>query len=101
MDDDARRRSTHQPAIFRKPALAICAISMLCLLPGCSSQAREEAPVAHVPEQFRLWCAKPEGYYPSVRQCPGGWEHRVPESAASAVSPPLLIIPVEPPSQEK
>ena len=24
-------------------------------------------------------CAKPEGYYPYVKQCPGGWQEVVPE----------------------
>lgn len=37
------------------------------------SQPEEQAP----PANDWFYCSKPEGYYPYVRQCPGGWQ-RVP-----------------------
>jgi hypothetical protein len=24
------------------------------------------------------WCSDPQGYYPSVRECPGGWQQVAP-----------------------
>jgi hypothetical protein len=41
-------------------------------------QGEEEAPApqALAPQDNRAWwyyCTKPQGYYPSVPECPGGW----------------------------
>lgn len=76
--------------------LAGGAIAMFCLSCDCSS--RTQIPVAHAPESYRLWCAQSQGYYPDIQNCPGGWEHRSPDSPASAASTPLLVIPVQPPA---
>ncbi len=34
---------------------------------------------APVPQQQAFWyrCARPDGYYPYIKACPGGW-HKVP-----------------------
>lgn len=29
------------------------------------------------------WCADPQGYYPSVRECPGGWQPVAPQPATN------------------
>ncbi len=35
------------------------------------------------PEEQNYWyfCTKPEGYYPYIKQCPGGWKKVIPPSA--------------------
>jgi hypothetical protein len=38
---------------------------------------------ADVPPASAYWyyCANPQGYYPSVKQCPGGWQAVAPQSS--------------------
>lgn len=41
------------------------------------------APEAAAPAQgWWYWCTDPEGYYPTVRECPGGWQQVAPQPAA-------------------
>ena len=38
------------------------------------------APSAAAPAQgWWYWCGDPEGYYPTVRECPGGWQQVAPQ----------------------
>ena len=81
---------------------AICAAcALMSGLGACSSQAQTSPvpPSAQPPASVRLWCAEPPGYYPSVQTCASGWQRRAPDLPASAVSPPVLIIPVQPPAE--
>lgn len=32
---------------------------------------------------YWYWCADPQGYYPSVPDCPGGWQRVAPQAPAS------------------
>ncbi|AYB60101.1 hypothetical protein C2124_05590 [Ralstonia solanacearum] len=74
-------------------------LAALCLVGVCASVA--QTPVARPPAAFRLWCEHPPGYYPQVQACPEGWVHRAPADPAPAASPPLLVIPVQPPAEKK
>lgn len=81
---------------------AICAAcALMSGLGACSSQAQTSPvpPSAQPPASVRLWCAEPPGYYPSVQTCASGWQRRAPDLPASAVSPPVLVIPVQPPAE--
>lgn len=44
----------------------------------------EQAPFASAPQQQDAWywCADPQGYYPTVRECPGGWQPVAPQAPA-------------------
>ncbi|AXV76397.1 hypothetical protein CJO78_05570 [Ralstonia solanacearum] len=74
-------------------------LAALCLVGGCMGAA--QTPLAQPPAAFRLWCAHPPGYYPQVQACPEGWTHRASADPAPAASPPLLVIPVQPPTEKK
>jgi hypothetical protein len=47
--------------------------------PGLS-YSDDESPVYVEPEQTYYWyyCSNPEGYYPYIKSCPGGWAKVVP-----------------------
>lgn len=34
----------------------------------------ERAPAPAAPQEYWYWCSDPQGYYPTVQQCPGGWQ---------------------------
>jgi hypothetical protein len=56
------------------------------------------------PQQPSLWhfCQDPEGYYPYVKDCPGGWLNVVP-ARPNAAPPATLgppIGPVSPPAKK-
>ena len=93
----ARHLIRHSGKLGR--ALRRSVIAGLYVLDGCNSQA--QIPVGHVPRSYRLWCTQPQGYYPDIQNCQGGWERRASDSPASAVSPPVRVIPVQPPPEGK
>jgi hypothetical protein len=64
---------------------------------GCVAQPR---PQAQTPEAVQLLCADPQGYYPQVMTCSGGWQHEKVSAQRGEASPPLLVIPVPPPIPE-
>lgn len=33
------------------------------------------------PQSYWYWCAEPQGYYPDVRECAGGWQAVAPQPA--------------------
>jgi len=37
------------------------------------------APVAAAPANYWYYCATAKGYYPYVRECPGGWQRVLPQ----------------------
>lgn len=75
------------------------ALAVAVLTGGCAADAPPPPAVqAQAPAAYRLWCQAPEGYYPDVQQCPGGWIRRAPAHAASDAAPPVLVIPVQPPA---
>ncbi|MBI5556905.1 MAG: hypothetical protein HY885_04655 [Deltaproteobacteria bacterium] len=37
-------------------------------------------PVAPEPQSYWYYCPDPQGYYPSVRECPGGWLKVLPQT---------------------
>ena len=37
------------------------------------------APVAAAPANYWYYCTAPKGYYPYVRECPGGWQRVLPQ----------------------
>jgi hypothetical protein len=39
----------------------------------------EQAPPQAQPSNDWFYCRKPEGYYPYVKQCPGGWQRVAPQ----------------------
>lgn len=43
-------------------------------------------PPSEAPAQYWYYCAAPEGYYPYVPDCPGGWSE-VPAAPAGSVPP--------------
>jgi hypothetical protein len=88
----------------RSPGIVTAIWAACALMSGlgaCSSQAQTSPvpPSARPPASVRLWCAEPPGYYPSVPTCSSGWQRRAPDLPASAVSPPVLVIPVQPPAE--
>ena len=46
---------------------------------------RGDAPAAPEPESSNWWyyCSNPSGYYPYVKQCPGGWQRVAPQPPPS------------------
>ncbi|HEX2603189.1 MAG TPA: hypothetical protein VHL60_00835 [Oxalicibacterium sp.] len=40
---------------------------------------QEPAPQQAQPSNDWFYCRKPEGYYPYVKQCPGGWQRVAPQ----------------------
>jgi hypothetical protein len=51
--------------------------------PTYVEQEPEQAPPQTQPQQSNYWyyCSKPDGYYPYVKQCPGGWQRVAPQPA--------------------
>ena len=45
-------------------------------------EQQETAPPTQPQIQYWYYCQNPEGYYPYVKQCPGGWLQVVPQSPA-------------------
>ncbi len=74
------------------------ALAAAALAGGCAADAPPPAVQAQAPAAQQLWCPAPEGYYPEVQQCAGGWVRRAPAHAASDATPPVLVIPVQPPA---
>ena len=56
---------------------------------------------AKAPDAFQLFCTDPQGYYPHVMTCPKGWLHEKTPPQPGEASPPLLVIPVQPPIAER
>jgi hypothetical protein len=40
------------------------------------------APVAAAPADYWYYCAAAQGYYPYVKECPGGWQKVLPQPPA-------------------
>jgi hypothetical protein len=49
--------------------------------PTYVEQGEEQTPPAQSPNYW-YYCEKPQGYYPYVRQCPGGWQKVSPQPTA-------------------
>lgn len=49
--------------------------------PTYIEQGEVQAPQYSQPQQSNDWfyCRKPDGYYPYVKQCPGGWQRVAPQ----------------------
>lgn len=39
----------------------------------------EQAPAPPTAQNYWYYCANPEGYYPYVKECPGGWQKVAPQ----------------------
>lgn len=37
-------------------------------------------PVAPPPQSYWYFCTNPQGYYPTIKECPGGWLKVVPQT---------------------
>jgi hypothetical protein len=44
-----------------------------------SAPAAPPAPVAAAPTNYWYYCTAAKGYYPYVRECPGGWQRVLPQ----------------------
>ena len=40
----------------------------------------EQAPAAPPPQNYWYYCTDPQGYYPTIKECPGGWLKVVPQT---------------------
>ena len=49
--------------------------------PGSDPQAEGGAGGTPAPQGWWYWCNEPQGYYPDVRECPGGWVPVAPQPA--------------------
>ena len=45
------------------------------------------------PNAWWYHCAQPEGYYPYVRECPGGWQREQPRAPSSSTPVPASAAP--------
>jgi len=57
-----------------------------------NNQMDTPTPPADAPAQFWYYCRSPQGYYPYVPECPGGW-------AQVAATPSNATMPASPPTQ--
>lgn len=39
----------------------------------------QDPPPAPAPSSYWYYCSNPDGYYPYVKQCPGGWQRVAPQ----------------------
>lgn len=74
-------------------SICVCSVGFV----GCAAQP---IPQAQAPEAFQLLCADPQGYYPQVMTCSGGWRHEKISPQRGDATLPLLVIPVQPPIPE-
>ena len=47
-------------------------------------QGQPPAPAQPQPESYWYYCNNPDGYYPYVKQCPGGWQRVAPQPPSSS-----------------
>jgi len=64
---------------------------------GCTAKSITQA---QAPASFQIFCADPQGYYPQVMTCPGGWQHENTSHQPGDATLRLLVIPVQPPISE-
>jgi hypothetical protein len=61
------------------PLYYSCDVPRTAVQPGYEENVRAPAPEE---EDYWYYCRKPEGYYPYVKKCPGGWMKVVPPPEA-------------------
>jgi hypothetical protein len=51
-------------------------------VPAAPTVYIEQAPPSAPPaQQYWYYCGNPQGYYPNVKECPGGWQKVLPQPA--------------------
>lgn len=71
------------PRYYVAPVVVVPAAPPVYVEQASSGEVQAPVPQAQAPANDWYYCAKPEGYYPYVKECPGGWQRVAPRPPQS------------------